>query len=355
MATSAITADSRQSTNTTHRQAGSMFAGIGRWGFQQAHLPGYRPVRRCGYGHSKTMASTWNGFIERTASVRTATQNHGPIPQPAKKGPANRTTFLRLHLQHLEHCKAQYASEGGNRYKGLQRLVTTISACGRICLSSAKVYFEGQTRREGLSQGPESTKSAQKGALAHNADYELWYQDESEFHLHPHLTRAWMLRGKQKRVPSPGKNRKQTVFGAFCYGRGLFYYHIQPRKTAWGVRALLQRLARRARRTGRRIILVMDQGNPHHAKALHKHLEDIKEHIEVFWLPYYSPELNLIERLWKHLKCSRVANVLFSSFKQFTEHLSEALNDFALHPDFTLSVATQLCRKTIRKKLLVST
>jgi hypothetical protein len=86
-----------------------------------------------------------------------------------------------------------------------------------------------------------------------------------------------------------------------------------------------------------------------------RYLEDVKEHIEVFWLPYYSPELNLIGRLWKHLKCSRMANVLFSSFKQFTEHLSEALNDFASHPDFTLSVATQQPRKTIRKKLLVGT
>lgn len=164
-------------------------------------------------------------------------------------------------------------------------------------------------------------KLAQKGALAYNADYELWYQDESEFHLHPHLKRAWMLWGKQKRVPSPGKNRKQTVFGAFYYGRGLFYHHTQPRKTAWGVRALLQQSVRRARRTGRRIVLVMDQGNPHHAKTLHRHLEEVKEHIEVFWLPYYSRELNLIERLWKHLKCSRMANVLSSSFKQFTEHV----------------------------------
>jgi len=156
-------------------------------------------------------------------------------------------------------------------------------------------------------------------------------------------------------VPSPGKNRKQTVFGAFCYGCGLFYHHIQPRKTAWGVRALVQQLVKRARRTGRRIVLVMDQGNPHHAKALHRHLEDVKEYVEVFWLPYYSPELNLIERLWKHLKCSRMANVLFSGFKQFTEHLSEALKDFAAHPDFTLSVATQPSRKAIRRKLLVGT
>jgi len=164
-----------------------------------------------------------------------------------------------------------------------------------------------------------------------------------------------MPKGRQMRVPSPGKNRKQTVFGGFCYGRGLFYHYTQARKTAWGVRALLRQLVKRTKRTGRRIILVMDQGNPHHAKSLERDLEDIKEHIEPFWLPYYCPDLNLIEMLWKQIKRSRMADVLFSSFEQFTDHLSEALNDFACHPDLTLSIANPHCRKIIRKKLLVAT
>lgn len=164
-----------------------------------------------------------------------------------------------------------------------------------------------------------------------------------------------MPKGKQKRVPSPGVNRKQTVFGGFCYGRGLFCYHIQPRKTAWGVQMLLQKLLRRARRTGRRILAVMDQGNPHHAKALERYLQDVKEHIEPFWLPHYSPELNLIEPLCKHIKGSRIADVLFPSFQQFRRHLLTALAHFALHPDFTLSVVTAKSHKPIRKNLLVAT
>jgi len=116
-----------------------------------------------------------------------------------------------------------------------------------------KFFFKRRPplERQDLSQGSEVSKSPKKGALAPNADYELWYLDESEFHLHPYLMRMWMPKGKQKRVRSPGVNRKQTAFGAFCYGRGLFYYHLQPRKTAWGVRVLLQKLLRRARRTGR--------------------------------------------------------------------------------------------------------
>jgi hypothetical protein len=164
-----------------------------------------------------------------------------------------------------------------------------------------------------------------------------------------------MPRGRQKRVRSPGVNRKQTVFGAFCYGRGLFFYHVQPRKTAWGVQILLQKLVRRARHTGRRVVVVMDQGTPHHAQALARYLEDVKEHLEALWLPHYSPELNLIERLWKHLKSSRMANVLFPSFAAFTRHINAVLAHFALRPDFTLSLAVPTLQTASPRNLLVAT
>jgi hypothetical protein len=145
-----------------------------------------------------------------------------------------------------------------------------------------------------------------------------------------------MRRGHQQRVRSPGVNRKQTVFGAFCYGRGRFVYHVQPRKTAWGVQVLLQKLVRRARRTHRRVVVVMDQGSPHHAVSLTRYLEDVKEHLEVFWLPHYSPDLNLIERLWKHLKASRMANVRFASFRAFTRHIGDGPGGLCFAPRLRL-------------------
>lgn len=183
----------------------------------------------------------------------------------------------------------------------------------------------------------------------------MWYQDESEFHLHPHLARCWMPRGRQARVRAPGKDRKLTVFGAWCYGRGLLVHHTQPRKTAWGVRSLIPKLIARARRTGRRVVLVMDRGNPHHAKALRRDLELAGPHVAAFWLPHYCPDLNLIERLWRHLKGSRMANVLFASFARFARHVEAALADFAAHPDLTLSLVTPGPARSIRRKLVAPT
>lgn len=148
---------------------------------------------------------------------------------------------------------------------------------------------------------------------------------------------------------TPGKNRKVAAFGAWRYGKGMFLYHTQPRKTAWGMRQLVKKLLKRAKRTKKRIVLVLDRGNPNHAHALHRDLELAKDHIDVFWLPNYCWNLNLIERLWKHLKGSRVANVLFSNLRQFTIQVEAALKDFAEHPDLKVSVVKKNIRKTFGK------
>ena len=42
-------------------------------------------------------------------------------------------------------------------------------------------------------------------------------------------------------------------------------------------------------------------------------LEEHREQIEIYWLPPYCPSLNLIERLWGHLKRTVLANVLYAT------------------------------------------
>jgi transposase len=172
----------------------------------------------------------------------------------------------------------------------------------------------------------------------------LWYADATEFDLLPHVARCWMRRGRQTKVPTPGKNRTVAAFGAVCYGRGLFLHYTQPTITAGGMRLIVRRLLRRARQTGRKIVLVLDTGTPNHARALHRDLAAAGPHVEAFWLPAYCWNLNLIERLWKHVKGSRVANTLFRSYRHFVGHVNKALEDFALHPDLTFPAAKRARR-----------
>lgn len=58
-----------------------------------------------------------------------------------------------------------------------------------------------------------------------------------------------------------------------------------------------------------KIILVLDNARIHHAKLLKPFLDEYKDRLELMFLPPYSPNLNMIEGLWKWLKNSVINNV----------------------------------------------
>jgi transposase len=143
------------------------------------------------------------------------------------------------------------------------------------------------------------------------AEEALVFQDETEIHRHPILTRMWWTKGSQPRVPSPGENQKKVAYGGIDYATGRITCTIADTKSGYNFPAFLIALAKAY--GGRKIRLVCDNGRFHHTRAVQKWLHDNRSLVEIFWLPPYCPSLNLIERLWGHLKRTVLANVLFET------------------------------------------
>jgi transposase len=137
------------------------------------------------------------------------------------------------------------------------------------------------------------------------------FQDEVEIHRHPTLTRMWSPVGTQPEVPAPGKNEKQVVYGGVDYATGKITYTIAASKS--GVHFLAFLITLVTAYAGRKIRLVCDNGRFHYTKAVQLWLAEHQHLIEIYWLPPYCPSLNLIERLWGHLKRTVIANVLFQT------------------------------------------
>lgn len=132
-----------------------------------------------------------------------------------------------------------------------------------------------------------------------------------EIHLHPTLARMWARVGRQPEVPSPGKNEKQVVYGGVNYKTGKLTYTLAATKCGASFLVFLMALVKSY--AGRKIILVCDNGRFHTTKAVLAWLAAHRDQIEIYWLPPYCPSLNLIERLWGHLKRTILANVLYAS------------------------------------------
>jgi transposase len=129
-------------------------------------------------------------------------------------------------------------------------------------------------------------------------------EDETHLNLLPHVRASWTLRGRRPEVPTPGKNRKVTVFGALEVTTGAWVYRL-GRRCAADFIALLDQLL--AAFPGAPVIAVIcDNDIIHHARKVTRYLER-HPRLELLYGARYSPHDNPVERIWAALK-NYVAN-----------------------------------------------
>jgi transposase len=100
--------------------------------------------------------------------------------------------------------------------------------------------------------------------------------------------------------------------------------------------AFLKQLKQSACRSGRRVVLLLDNARYHHGK-LHKDWRALHcKQFQLDYLPPYSPELNPIERLWKLTRRKCLHNVHFEELSEVTDAVE---NQFAIwtNPQSTLA------------------
>ena len=119
--------------------------------------------------------------------------------------------------------------------------------------------------------------------------------------------------GYQPEVPAPGKNEKKVIYGGVDYATGKRRPTPWPTLKSVSPTSLAFLITLVAAYAGRKVRLVCDNGRFHHTKAVDQWLAEHQDQIEIFWLPPYCPSLNLIERMWGHMKRTVLANVLYET------------------------------------------
>jgi hypothetical protein len=152
----------------------------------------------------------------------------------------------------------------------------------------------------------------QRQASEPGAPFELWYGDGARFDLLPVVRSLWRRRGHPVRLQTPGTNVRVGVVGAIRYPTRQYRFTHQPhRVTAALVPPLVARLVARAKRTGRYIVLVLDNGRPFSARLAQMALETAWPWVRPLYLPLYTSEtLNWIEGDWGHVKTTYFSRML---------------------------------------------
>jgi len=74
------------------------------------------------------------------------------------------------------------------------------------------------------------------------------------------------------------------------------------------------------------LVLVMDNASWHHSYATQAALSLFDDRVLILWLPAYSPDLNPIERFWKHLKENACANYLYASIDDLFNNIQRVID-----------------------------
>lgn len=146
---------------------------------------------------------------------------------------------------------------------------------------------------------------------AQAGDITLLFEDESEALTHPYLAHMWAPRGADLRVEAPGQSKKIAILGVKNAAGGELHVVTSPTKRSSDFVTLLELLDREYGPASARpilpVVLVLDNG-PIHVSKLSTAALAARPWITVEWLPKYAPELNDIERDWRHLKRHYLAN-----------------------------------------------
>lgn len=120
-----------------------------------------------------------------------------------------------------------------------------------------------------------------------------------------------MKRGQQTRLAAPTVTRRyHHLFGAYNWRTDAVTALTVDRKNSQTFIEFLELLLIE-HYPDQRIILVLDNASYHHSSPVKAALSLFEHRVRVLYLPVRCPDLNPIERYWRHLKDLACANKLF--------------------------------------------
>lgn len=146
------------------------------------------------------------------------------------------------------------------------------------------------------------------------------FVDASHFVFGTFLGYLWCL--LRKYLPTPSGRKRYNVLGALDFvTKEMTTLCNTGYVTATTVCELLHRLLERY--PGQALTLVLDNARYQHCALVTDLAKSLG--IELLFLPSYSPNLNLIERVWKFVKAQCLRGEYYETFEQFRQAIDNTL------------------------------
>ena len=155
----------------------------------------------------------------------------------------------------------------------------------------------------------------------------MLYFDEAGFSLEPVVPYAWQPIGQTIEIPSSRSNRL-NVLGFLGLNGDITSYVFEDSISSEEVVACFDRMAEQVTK---KTWVVIDNASMHRSHLFNSHLELWeKKGLYIKRLPAYSPELNLIEILWRKIKYEWLPFAAYDNFATLKESLDNVLKKIGM-------------------------
>lgn len=149
--------------------------------------------------------------------------------------------------------------------------------------------------------------------------------------VHPTMAtkpeRGWIAKGIEKIILTSASRTRMNIVGAIELSSMKIIHEEYETVNAASIINLFEKI-KSVYADSPTVHIILDQSGYHRSNELAKYAED--HHIQLHFLPPYSPNLNPIERLWKVMNEQARNNRFFKSAKDFRERIREFFSELPL-------------------------
>ena len=165
----------------------------------------------------------------------------------------------------------------------------------------------------------ELIEKEQKGEI------DLRYLDQSGFSLTPYIPYGWQSE-KETIILKSRTGKRINVIGLMNRKNELDYEIIKGSINSQDVINFLDKFSNKL---VKKTTVVLAQASIHTSDCFLKKSEEWSQKgLKIFWLPTYSPKLNLIELLWKFIKYEWIEMDAYESQENLVKYLKKVLDNF---------------------------
>lgn len=196
---------------------------------------------------------------------------------------------------------------------------TTYSHSGMVELLHRLDYVYKKSKQVPSQADPEKQRAWLKGVYAkikaaRGPDDRIYFLDATHPVHNSMPCYGWVKKGKDKEILSNSGRQRVNLYGAVDVERMDVAYREEETINGKATVELLYKLEMKNPRA-KVIYAILDNARYHHSKEVRKYVKHSR--IRLIYLPSYSPNLNLIERLWQFLHEEVLYNQYYAKFIEF--------------------------------------